>query len=158
MVAAVIAAAAIGCASSGSLVPPSVTLVDVEMVDATLFESTFDVGVRITNDNPEPLLVDGAVLELELDGRDFGKGSTAERFEVPRLGSSVQRFELRLSHVAIATKIRGVMERKVVDYTIRGTVYVVRESGRVTSVPIVKEGQFDLREGPLDPSPPIDDR
>lgn len=135
-----------GCASSGALVPPSVTLVDVELVDATLFESTFDVGVRIANDNPDPLVIDGVVLDLELDGRQFGKGSSPDRFEVPRFGSTVQRLEIRLSHVAIATKIRGVMERKVVDYAITGKVWVVRPSGGTKQVPIAKQGRIDLSE------------
>ncbi|MCU0305699.1 MAG: LEA type 2 family protein [Thermoanaerobaculales bacterium] len=139
-----------GCASSGGLVAPAVTLVDLELVDATVFESTFEVAVRIANDNPEPLLVDGLVLSLELDGRGFGKGSTGERFEVPRLGSVVRNVEMRLSHVAIATKIRGVLSSKVVDYAITGKVYVVRPSGAVVGLPVDKQGRIDLSGGTID--------
>lgn len=136
-----------GCATTGGLIPPDVTLVNVELVDATLFESTFNVEVRITNDNPEPLTLDGAVVKLELDGRKFGRGTSAERVEIPRMGSVVQRLELHLSHVAIATKIRGVIESKAVNYTMKGYVYVLKPSGGTKRVPIEREGTIDLSGG-----------
>ncbi len=136
-----------GCATTGGLIPPDVTLVNVELVDATLFESTFDVEVRITNDNPEPLTLDGAVVRLELEGRNFGRGTSAERVEIPRMGSVVQRLELHLSHVAIAAKIRGVIKSKIVNYSMSGYVYVLKPSGGTKRVPIEREGTIDLRGG-----------
>jgi LEA14-like dessication related protein len=155
------AAIAVGCVSTEGLLPPDVTLVDVDLVDATLFESTLDVAVRISNDNPEPLVLDGAVIKLELDGRRFGKGSTSERLEIPRLDSVVQRLEMHLSHMAVATKIRGVIESKTVNYAITGKVYVLTPTGTVKRLPIDKQGMIDLRgKGPLelpeDPPPATD--
>ena len=120
-------------------------LVDLDFVDATIFESTLDVAVRISNDNPEPLILDGAVIKLELSGRSFGKGATAERIEIPRFGSVVQRLEMHLNHIAVATKIRSIIETKVVDYAIKGKVYVVTPSGSVKRLPIDKKGTIDLR-------------
>ncbi len=134
-----------GCATTEALTPPEVSLVDLDFVDATIFESTLDVGVRIFNENPEPLILDGAVIKLELDGRKFGKGATSERIEVPRLNSVVQRLEMHLSHLAVATKIKTVIESKMVNYSITGKVYVVTPSGSITRLPIDKTGQIDLR-------------
>ncbi len=150
---------AVGCVSTDPLEPPGVNLVNLGFVDATLFESTLDVAVRISNDNPEPLVLDGAVIKLELDGRNFGKGTTAERIEIPRLGSVVQHLEMHLNHIAVATKIKRVIESKVVDYAITGKVYVLTPSGSVRRLPIEKRGTIDLRGGgPLelqdDPPPP----
>lgn len=149
----------IGCVSTEPLEPPDVNLVDLDFVDATVFESTLDVALRISNDNPEPLILDGAVIKLELSGRNFGKGATSERIEIPRLGSVVQRLEMHLNHIAVATKIKSVIESKVVDYAIKGKVYVVTESGSVRRLPIDKRGTIDLRakppmELPEDKSPP----
>ncbi len=134
-----------GCATTEALTPPEVSLVDLEFVDATIFESTLDVGVRIFNENPEPLILDGAVIKLELDGRKFGKGAMSERVEVPRLGSVVQRLEMHLNHLAVATKIKTVIESKMVNYSITGKVYVVTPSGSIKRLPIDKQGQIDLR-------------
>jgi len=150
---------AIGCVSTDPIEPPEVSLVDLGFVDATLFESTLDVRVRIANDNPEPLILDGAVIKLDLDGRNFGKGTIADRIEIPRFSSVVQHLEMHLSHLAVATKIKGVVESKTVDYGISGKVYVVTPSGSVKRLPIDKRGTIDLRGGgPLefqdDPPPP----
>jgi len=142
-----------GCATTGGLIPPDVSLVNVELVDATLFESTFNLEVRIANDNPEPLTLDGAVVKLELDGRKFGRGTSAERIEVPRMGSVVQQMELHLSHVALATKIRDVIESKAVNYSMRGYVYVLKPSGGTKRVPIEREGSLDLSGGPTQDLP-----
>ena len=135
----------LGCITTDPLDPPDVNLVDLDFVDATIFESTLDVAVRISNDNPEPLILDGAVIKLELSGRSFGKGATAERIEIPRFGSVVQRLEMHLNHIAVATKIRSIIETKVVDYAIKGKVYVVTPSGSVKRLPIDKKGTIDLR-------------
>jgi len=134
-----------GCATTEVLIPPEVSLVDVDFVDATIFESTLDIGVRIFNENPEPLILDGAVIKLELDGRKFGKGATSERIEVPRLDSVVQRLEMHLNHLAVATKIKTVIESKMVNYSITGKVFVVTPTGSVKRLPIDKQGQIDLR-------------
>ena len=143
--AVVVAVAAMGCTSLSGLVPPDVTLIDVDFVDATLFESTLDIGVRIFNENPEPLVLDGAVIKLELEGRKFGKGASSDRVEIPRLGSVVQRIDMHLSHIAVATKISEVIESRTVNYSISGKVYVVTESGAIRSLPIDKRGTIDLR-------------
>lgn len=153
------AVSAIGCVSTDPLEPPGVSLVDLDFVDATLFESTLDVGVRISNDNPEPLILDGAVIKLDLDGRNFGKGTIADRIEIPRFSSVVQHLEMHLSHIAVASKIKGVVESRTVDYGITGKVYVVTPTGSVKRLPIEKRGTIDLRGGgPLefqdDPPPP----
>ena len=136
-----------GCATTTAPVPPDVTLVGLEIVEATLFESTFSVDVRIFNENPEPLLLDGAVVKLELEGRRFGKGAIGERVEIPRFDSVVQRLEMHLSHVAIASKIRGVIESRTVNYAITGKVYVVTPSGSIRRLPIDKRGTIDLSGG-----------
>lgn len=150
---------ALGCTSTASLEPPGVTLVDLEFVDATVFESTLDVTLRLSNDNPEPLTLDGAVIKLELDGRSIGKGAMAERTEIPRFGSVVEHLEMHLNHIAVASKIKGVIERKIVDYAVTGKVYVMTPSGGIRRLPIDSRGTLDLRGGgPLefqdDPPPP----
>lgn len=145
LIVAVLTVALAGCVSTEGLDPPSVTVVDLAIVEATIFETTLDVSVRIFNDNPEPLILDGAVIKLELDGLKVGKGASSERLEVPRLGSVVQRFDVHLNHLAVATRIRGIIESQVVDYGVTGKVYVVRPSGSVKRLPVESQGTIDFR-------------
>lgn len=148
----VAAAAAQGCVTTEPLEPPGVTLVDLDVVDATLFESTLDVALRISNDNPEPVVIDGAVIKLELNGIRVGKGASDERVELPRLGSVVRRVELHMNHLAVATRIKGIIEAEVLDYGVTGKVYVVRPSGGVRGVGFESRGRLDLRgeAGPVE--------
>lgn len=142
---ALTAVVSFGCATTDTMAPPDVTLVDLDFVDATIFESTLDVGVRIFNENPEPLILDGAVIKLELEGRNFGKGASSERTEIPRLDSVVLRLEMHLSHIAVATRLKTVVESRMVNYSITGKVFVITPSGRVKRLPIDKQGRIDLR-------------
>ncbi len=56
------------------LVPPDVSLVDLEFTDLTLFETSGVFTVRLSNENPEPLAVEGGVYNLYLGGKKVGKG------------------------------------------------------------------------------------
>ena len=141
-----------GCASVPRLNPPDITLVDLDFVDATLFESTFRATIRVTNDNFDPLLLEGAVIELELEGRRFGRGTYAERVELPRLDSVVLPIDVNLSHVAIASKIERVVDEKSVSYAISGTIEVVTTSGASRRLPVSKRGVIDLG-GRVEPTP-----
>ncbi len=136
--------AACGCVTTEPMEPPGVTLVDLEIVDATLFESTLDVALRISNDNPEPIVIDGAVIKLELNGIKVGKGASNERLELPRLGSVVRRVEIHMNHLALATRIQGIVEAKVLNYGVTGKVYVVRPTGGARGMSFESRGQLDL--------------
>jgi LEA14-like dessication related protein len=128
-----------------------VTVVDLEIVDATLFETTLDVTLRISNDNPEALVLDGAVVRLELGGVKVGKGATGERVEVPRLDSVTRHVEVHLNHLALATRIKGIIDQKVVDYGVSGKVYVLQRSGAIRKMDVSGEGRLDLRAGAAKP-------
>ena len=135
---------ATGCSSLTGLEPPTLTLTDLTVVDATLFETTLDVAIRISNDNPEALLVDGVIVKLELGGRGVGKGSSPERVEIPRFGSTVQRLEIHLDNLAVATRLRSILESSTVDWGLAGKVWVVSSSGRARSLPFESRGRLDL--------------
>jgi len=147
--------AAAGCATLGQLTPPELHLVDLALVDATLFESTLTATVRVDNDNPEPLVVDGIVVQLVVGGLAVGKGRSDARVEVPRLGSETVPLTVHLSNVKLATRLHALFQDEVVDYALDGTVFVLTGS-RSVRVPIRQTGRIDLEgEAPGDvPAPP----
>ncbi len=134
-----------GCASLG-LVEPDVTLVDLEFTDLTLFETSGVFTVRLANENPEPLVVDGGVYNLYLGGSKVGKGLSDHRIEVPALGTATDEVELHLNNLAIAGQVRSLWESKVFDYRLQGRVYVETGYGR-RKLRIESEGRFDLGAG-----------
>ena len=143
-----------GCASFG-LLAPDVTLVDLEFTDLTLFETSGVFTVRLANENPEPLAVDGGVYNLYLGGLRVGKGLSDHRFEIPALGTATDEVQLHLNNVAIATRLRSIWESGIVDYRLRARVYVEHGYGRKT-LRIESEGRLDLeaqRQAPAAPAP-----
>lgn len=112
-----------GCAALG-VIPPDVTLVDIEFTDMTLFETTGEFTVRLANENPDPLVVSGGVFRFYLDGVKVGKALSSETVEVPRLGTATQRVSLHLNNVALITRLASLMEQPQLDYEIRTRLFV----------------------------------
>ncbi len=144
-------ALATGCASVG-LIKPDVTLVNLKFTDLTVFETSGIFTVRLTNENPEPLFVEGGVYNLYLGGLRVGKGLSNHRLEVPPLATATDEVELHLNNLAIATQLRSIYESGVADYRIKGKVYVEGTYGR-RRVTIENEGRFDFKAQENDVAP-----
>jgi len=147
-----------GCASFG-LLAPDVTLVNLEFTDLTLFETSGVFTVRLANENPEPLLVDGGVYNLYLGGLKIGKGLSDQRIEVPGLGTATAEVQLHMNNLAVATQLRSIWESGILDYRLKARIYVEHGYGRKT-LRIENEGTFDLEaqrgSGATEAAPPRD--
>jgi LEA14-like dessication related protein len=119
----VVALALCGCASLG-IVPPEVTLVDLEFTDLTMFETTGEFTVRLANENPDPLRINGGVFRLYLNGIKVGKALTSESIEVPRLGTATQRVALHVNNVALIGRLASLMKEPILEYQIRSRLFV----------------------------------
>ena len=133
-----------GCASFG-LIKPDVSMVDLKFTDLTMFETSGVFTVRLTNENPEPMFVEGGVYNLYLGGWKIGKGLSNHRLEVPPLSTATDEVELHLSNLAIATQLRSIYESGVADYRIKARIYVEGSVGR-RRVTIENEGRFDFKK------------
>ena len=120
---------ATGCASLGPMTPPDVALVDIQFTDVTVFETSGEITVRLSNENQEPLAIDGAVFKLFLNGREVGKALFSERMEIPRLGTSTQQVALHVSNVALVARLAQMLEQPELDYRIRSKLFVERPYG-----------------------------
>ncbi len=134
-----------GCSTLG-LTPPDVSLVDLNFTDLTMFETSGIFTVRLTNENPEPLFVEGGVYNLYLGGWRVGKGLSDHRLEVPPLSTATDEVELHLSNLAMATQLRSIYDSGVADYRIKARIYVESGYGR-RKLTIENEGSFDFKTG-----------
>ena len=132
-----------GCTSLG-LIEPDVSLVDLKFTDLTMFETSGIFTVRLTNENPEPMSIEGGVYNLYLGGWRIGKGLSDHRIEVPPLSTATDEVELHLSNLAIATQLRSIYESGIADYRIKARIYVESGYGR-RKVTIENEGRFDFK-------------
>jgi LEA14-like dessication related protein len=135
------------CASIGPLTSPDVTLADLKFTDLTVFETTGEITVRISNENPEPLSIDGAVFKLFLNGVSVGKALTSERVEIPRLGTSTLRATVHLNNVALITRLATMIEQPELEYRIRTKLFVVRPYG-TRKWKLDHQGRFSFADTP----------
>ncbi len=150
-------ALATGCTTLG-LVAPDVSLVDLQFTDLTMFETSGVFTVRLSNENPEPLVVEGGVYNLYLGGLKIGKGLSDHRLEVPPLATATDEVELHLNNLAIATQLRSIYQSGAADYRIKARIYVESGYGR-RKLTIENEGSFDFKTQETSPakslSPPV---
>ncbi len=133
-----------GCVSMSNDPGVDVALVDVRVSGATLWETTAEFVVRIDNEAPEPVVLDGAVHKIFLNGRYVGKGLSNERVEIPRLSSTTHAITVHLRNLSMAARVRELIEGRALDYRMESVVYLASGMGR--------RGVRTLKEGTLDPA------
>jgi len=116
-----------GCAGLPSnLEAPTVTISDIAVANATLFEQQFNLKLRIQNPNPEDLRIDGMAFDLEISDPSFAKGVGNRLVTVPRFGSGVISVEAVSSPGGIIAQFSALARAKNVGlkYRIRGRLSV----------------------------------
>lgn len=134
-----------GCSSLYQSEPPQVSLVNLKFTDVTVFETSGVMVLRLANENPDPMLIDGGVYNLYINGIRVGQGLSDATFEVPRLSSEIDEVPFRVNNLAFATRLKGIIDSGSFDYLIKAKVYVEGGFGRKT-LKVEKGGFFDFEE------------
>lgn len=132
-----------GCASLEPFTAPEVTLVDLRFEDLTVFETSGTFTVRLSNENPEPIVVDGAAYKLYLGGLRVGEALSDQRIELPRLGSTVYDVDVFINNVALVARLVTLGQERGLDYTIKGKLYVERPYG-LRRLRFKRDGRIDF--------------
>lgn len=119
----------LGCASFRQVEGLEVNLTHMRFTEATLLETTGEFTLRVENETPAPLLLNGAVHKIYLNGLYIGKGLTGETLEVPRLGSATQNVTIHLRNLSLATRLRAILEQQAIDYRVATTFYLDTPQG-----------------------------
>ena len=129
---------------------PSVNLVSVHFQNATALETTATFTIRLSNDAPEARQFIGSAHKIYLTGLYVGKGLCDKTVDGPRLGTVTQKITVHLSNLALATRIKSVIEARRFDYRIQSVFYGKGWFDRVRSE---SEGQLDLKDFTPTPEP-----
>ncbi len=130
-----------GCAS---LAPPKpeVSLAGVELVQAGLFEQRFALKLRVLNTGSAALALQGLAFEVEMNGRPFARGVSADPVTVPALGEAV----LTVNAVSnLASLLRQIHETKnsgghTLTYRLHGSL----DAGLLLRLPFEHQGEIDM--------------
>ncbi len=91
--------------------------------DATALETTAVFTLRVSNESPAAVQFNGEVHKIYLNGLYVGKGLSDQTVTVPRLGTATHEVTVHLSNLALATRLKAILESQGFDYRIHSTFY-----------------------------------
>ena len=130
------------CATFARREGVQVSLVNLAFGESTAWETAVHFTIRIQNELPEPVMLNGAVHKIYLNGTYIGEGLNNERLEIPRLSTATQNVIVYLRNVTMLTKLRGIIEAQAVDYKMTSLLYTEGQ-GRYRAV---RESRLDLKD------------
>ncbi|RLE27465.1 MAG: hypothetical protein DRJ65_02785 [Acidobacteria bacterium] len=135
-----------GCASIAPDERPEITVSNLKLTEATLFETTLTVAVRISNPALDSIVIEGASFKLVLDGKKVGRGMMKDAVTIDGLDSQIGSVTFHVNNASALFRLRNVIERRTVGYGIVGHLYLQRGSG-TTKIKVEQIGQLDLNDG-----------
>ena len=140
----VLAAALSGCAL---LVPklqtPKLSIVNVQVLKATVFEQQLRVRMHVENPNDRSLPVRGLSYTMYLGGQQFATGASDAGFVVPALGSADFNMDVDANAAGALFTLLDRPRGAGVDYLMKGKVELTH--GWLRSIPFEERGTFTLR-------------
>jgi LEA14-like dessication related protein len=122
---------------------PSVSLVTVKFQKATALETTATFTLRLSNEAPEARQFTGSAHKIYVNGLYVGKGLSSTNVDVPRLGTVTQDITVHLNNLALATRIKSIIEAERFDYRILSTFH---GKGMFSRMKSVTEGKLELKD------------
>lgn len=133
-----------GCAGLGRQIePPQVSLMAIALEKMTVFESIYDVKLRILNTNDLELNTRGIDFVLELNGKRFATGVSDAKITIPALGTAVMPLKVYSNLIDMFKSLQTLPEREQIAYHLKGKIHL---SGDTTAgpIPFDSEGKVDL--------------
>ncbi|MDF1591951.1 MAG: LEA type 2 family protein [Desulfobacterales bacterium] len=135
-----------GCAGLGKrLEPPRISLVRIQVQQATLFETVLKIDLRVYNANDVPLTVRGVDCQLKLQGKDFATGVSNERTIVPAFGTGVIPMMVYSSVLDVVKGLLTLPMDEKLEYALTGRVHLEGGTLMPASVSFKSEGRLSLK-------------
>jgi LEA14-like dessication related protein len=124
---------------------PRLSVVNVELQKADLWEQRMKVRMRVVNPNDRPIPVKGLTCALEVAGQELAHGVSGASFNVPALGEAEFDMNMTANMASAIIKLlgRGNDVGDEVDYRVTGKISL--SEGLLRSIPFEDRGTFRLR-------------
>lgn len=124
---------------------PQLSVVNVELQKADLWEQRMKVRMRVVNPNDRPIPVKGLTVVLEVAGQDLAHGVSGASFNVPALGEAEFDMNMTANMAGAIIKLlgKGSEVGDEVDYRVTGKISL--SEGWLRSIPFEDRGKFKLR-------------
>ena len=135
--------AACTTAAEEEILPPTIGLSDIRMIDSTGFEQQVELDLRLGNPNNFDIALEGLTFTLEVNESHFADGRSGAAVTLPRLGDAQVPVTANTTIVDVVRQILLLGRAKSIDYRIEGFAYVATGFG-TRRVPFETEGNLDL--------------
>ncbi len=129
------------------LEPPNLSVVNVELMEGSLWEQSLRVRMRVQNPNDRTLPVRGLTYALEVAGEELAQGVSDRSFVVPALGETefdmTVRTNMALALLKLADSQGGSRAADGIEYRLHGKVSL--SEGVLRSIPFHHSGTFQLQ-------------
>ena len=103
------------CASLATRDPLNVTVAGIESLPGEGMELRLLVKLRVQNPNDAPVEYDGVAVDLDVQGRSFASGVSAEAGVVPRFGETVVSVPVTVSMLRMVRQVMGMLDGQRID-------------------------------------------
>lgn len=129
------------CAALSGLKPPQVSLSDVSLGQATLFEQRLKLRLRVANPNERELALNGLVFKMEAADRTFAEGLSNQQVVIPALGEGIVEVEASVQTLELLNLLpRLTGSDGKFEYRLKGEA-LTRDYGRI---PFDRTGRMTL--------------
>jgi LEA14-like dessication related protein len=137
-----------GCATMGQrMEPPQVKLATIKVKEISVFETVFEIHLRVFNTNDTALQIKGLQCELDINGQPFAMGVSDADVEIPSYGTQLVPLQAYASLFDMIKSLQGMQKPEQLKYHLKGKVRLAA-GGYPTLLPFESEGNFSLPEIP----------
>ena len=122
---------------------PQLSVVNVEMQKADLWEQRMKVRMRVVNPNDRPIPVKGLTVALEVAGQELAHGVSGASFNVPALGEAEFDMNMTANMAGTIISLLSHGSDSTVEYHLVGRISL--SEGLLRSIPFDQHGTFKVR-------------
>jgi LEA14-like dessication related protein len=131
-----------GCASVSPAERASLSLVEVTSAQSTIFETTLELTLRVTNETNQPLHVQGSSHRLTLNGSMVGSGVGAVAADVPPLGTATFPVTIRMDNLKLLNRFGRGQLPDGIEYQLDSRLFTPASA---SGLKVRTTGALDLR-------------
>lgn len=135
----------LGCAGIGKkLQPPRITLTNIQVQEIKVFESVFQIELRVVNPNDVSIDIKGLDCEIELNNKPFASGVSKKKIKVSSFDTAIIPITVYSSVFDLAKGLYDAGKKQMMKYKLKGRLHLGGGSTVSSVIPFESEGELTL--------------
>jgi LEA14-like dessication related protein len=138
--------AALALPACASLKSPTLAVEALKIGKVGITGVTMNVGFKVRNPNPEPLLIERFEYELFLNGNRLGRGYQPDALNVDGFREERVTSRFDLNFLSVPGAVKDVINRDRVKARAKGTFFVRQPSGDLKKLNFDEDAEVDIKK------------